>query len=94
MGRILFIQIQPYAYPGLYYICGALKSKGHSYEVLASDNRQVIAEKIRAFQPDVIGFPCLTGIHREILKVAAGIKEDFPQIGWHPSDAFSSDFGG
>lgn len=90
MGRILIIQIQPYAYPGIYYICGALRFRNHDYKVIATDNQAEIAECIRTFEPDLIGFPCLTGIHREVLRVAGEIKEVFPQSlillgGIHPT---------
>lgn len=79
MARILFVQLQPYAYPGLYYICGALKASGHEYEVIAGSDFAVATAKVRAFNPSVIGFPCFTGIHKDVLKMAAFLKKEFPQ---------------
>ncbi len=90
MARILFVQTQSFAYPGLYYICGALKSAGHDYNVLAGNRYKIIAERIKIFNPDVIGFPCLTGMHKEVLGIASVIKKDFPHCkillgGIHPT---------
>lgn len=90
MARILFLQPQQYAYPGLYYICGALKRTSHPYRVLATNRFANISEGIREFKPDIIGFPCLTGLHREILQLADQIKEEFPTCkillgGIHPT---------
>ncbi|OGQ96071.1 MAG: hypothetical protein A2521_13255 [Deltaproteobacteria bacterium RIFOXYD12_FULL_57_12] len=78
MARILFLQPQQFAYAGLYYICGTLKSVGHQYSVLAANRPETISKHIREFAPDIIGFPCLTGMHREILAIASSIKEEFP----------------
>ena len=90
MSRILFIQTQQYAYPGLYYICGALKAAGHQYKVHAGNRFDVIAKHVKTFNPDVIGFPCLTGLHKEVLEIAALIKKAFPACkillgGIHPT---------
>jgi len=90
MARILFIQTQPVAFPGLYHICGTLKSAGHQYDVLATNRFNIIAKHINEFRPDVVGFPCLTGMHREILTITALIKKQFPRCktilgGIHPT---------
>jgi len=78
MARILFLQPQQFAYAGLYYICGTLKSVGHQYSVLAANRPEIISRHIKEFAPDIIGFPCLTGMHREILAMATWIKQEFP----------------
>jgi radical SAM superfamily enzyme YgiQ (UPF0313 family) len=90
MARILFLQPQQFAFAGLYYICGTLKSAGHDYDVLATNRFDNIANRIKAFCPDVVGFPCLTGTHREVLHIAASIKKVFPECkiligGIHPT---------
>lgn len=90
MARILFLQPQQYAYPGLYYICGALKKTTHHYRVLATNRLDNVIRGIREFKPDVVGFPCLTGLHREILHLAEQIKQEFPDCkvllgGIHPT---------
>jgi len=79
MARILFLQVQLFPYPGLYYICGALKAAGHEYRVAAGNHPEAVEREIRAFRPQVIGFPAMTGIHREILKAAERIKEFHPE---------------
>ena len=90
MARILFLQPQQYAYPGLYYICGALKKTSHAYRVLATNRSDNVSKGIREFKPDIVGFPCLTGLHREILQIADQIKQEFPTCkillgGIHPT---------
>ena len=90
MASILFLQMQQFAYPGLYYICGALKSAGHRYDVLATNRPSIIRERIETFKPDIIGFPCLTGLHKGILSVSETIKRAFPSCkvllgGVHPT---------
>ncbi len=90
MARILFVQTQQYAYAGLYYICGALKTAGHEYDVITGNRFDRIIKHIQAFSPDIIGFPCLTGIHREVLGIASLIKKNLPSTkillgGIHPT---------
>lgn len=90
MARILFLQPQQFAYAGLYYICGTLKTTVHQYKVCATNQTKTIYSIISEFHPDVIGFPCLTGMHREILSIAAMIKKEFPDVkillgGIHPT---------
>ncbi len=90
MGHILFVQSQTFAYPGLYYICGALKAAGHTYKVLISAKAAPVKQYIATFKPAVVGFPCMTGMHRKVLEIAQGIKQDFPECktllgGIHPT---------
>ncbi len=90
MARILFIQTQQIAYAGLYYICGVLKSKGHQYDVIVHNRFEKIVSHINDFRPEVIGFPCLTGLHRDILRISSRIKNEFPNCkillgGIHPT---------
>ncbi len=90
MGHILFVQTQAFAYPGLYYICGALKESGHQYQVLVSANPLSILEQIEIHQPTVVGFPCMTGMHKTVLQIALEIKNAYPDCktligGIHPT---------
>ena len=80
MGRILFLQNQTFAYPGIYYICGALKARGHEYRVLLAADRQAVSEHIRKERPHLVAFPCLTGIHKDVLASAREIKAQFPDL--------------
>jgi len=90
MARILFVQLQQFPFPGLYYICGALRSSGHEYRVLPTNRFGTIKKHIHTFRPDLIGFPCMSGMHREILRIASQIKNTFPNTriilgGIHPT---------
>lgn len=78
MGSVLFVQQQLFAYAGMYYLCGALREAGHRYEVVVSNLYPTIRARIEAFAPDLVGFPCMTGMHKEILDLATRIKADFP----------------
>ena len=90
MGRILFVQSQTFAYPGLYYICGALKSAGHEYRVLVTADENDVLSCIQHYSPSVVGFPCMTGLHKKVLSTARQIKAEFPDCktlvgGIHPT---------
>ena len=90
MKKILFIQLQEFAFPGLYYLCGALKEKNTPYGVIATNRLPLIVQKIREFKPAVAAFPCMTGSHREILSTAGRLKDFFPGLkillgGIHPT---------
>jgi len=87
---ILFVQLQRYPYPGLYAVCGALRDAGFRYEVLVSTDRTTIADRLRTTRPDVVAFPCMTGLHRAVLRAAALVKGIDPEIkvllgGIHPT---------
>ncbi len=90
MGKILFIQMQKYAYPGLYYLCGALKAGGHDYRVVHATDIDDLKPVIDDFRPALVGFSCMTGVHRDIVALSADIKAAFPQVrtilgGVHPT---------
>ncbi|MGA1865124.1 MAG: B12-binding domain-containing radical SAM protein [bacterium] len=90
MARILFIQNQTYTYPGIYYICGILKSTGHHYKVVIDKRDGLLEKEIKDFSPDFAGFPCLTGIHKLVLESAAKVKKYRPDCktlvgGIHPT---------
>jgi anaerobic magnesium-protoporphyrin IX monomethyl ester cyclase len=86
----LFIQLQRYAYPGMYSVCGALKEAGVRYDVLVSNEVAAIVERIRSYRPDVVAIPCMTGPHRAVLRAAALVKRTSPDVkvllgGIHPT---------
>ncbi|MCW8915411.1 MAG: B12-binding domain-containing radical SAM protein [Magnetovibrio sp.] len=90
MGKVLFIQTQKYAYPGLYYLCGALKEAGHEYQVIHALKLEEAASVIDEFQPDLIGYSCMTGAHKAILELSSEIKAKYPNVpivlgGIHPT---------
>lgn len=90
MAKILFIQMQKYAYPGLYYLCGALREAGHDYRVISALTLKECVPTMDAFQPDLIGFSCMTGVHRNILDLSAKLKSAYQDVkivlgGIHPT---------
>ena len=90
MARMLFIQTQKYAYPGLYYLCGALKAAGHDYRVVHGTGLGQLKPVFEAFQPQLVGFSCMTGAHRGIVALSADIKASYPDVrtilgGVHPT---------
>lgn len=90
MAKVLFIQTQKYAYPGLYYLCGALRDAGHEYRVIHALELDEVADTIQAFQPTLIGFSVMTGPHKAILRLSSQIKQHHPDIkillgGIHPT---------
>ncbi len=90
MARILFIQPQQVAFPGLYYICGALREAGHTYSVAAPSDPKEAVRAVAETDPQIVGFPCMTGFHKQILETASEIKRAFPACpivlgGVHPT---------
>jgi len=89
MAKLLMIQIQPLPYAGTAYLNGALKSKNHNFVLYVSNNIKNILSKISDEKPDMIGFPCMSSIHKEILSISKKIKEKYniPIIlgGSHPT---------
>jgi len=74
MAKILMVQIQPYPYAGVAYLCAAARTHGHSFVLaLGSDVARILRE-IESEKPDCIGFTCMTGIHAEALSIARAIK--------------------
>ncbi|MEO5378192.1 MAG: B12-binding domain-containing radical SAM protein [Magnetococcus sp. DMHC-6] len=74
MARIVFAQTQLFAYPGLYYLCGALKSAGHTYRLEMNSHIPTLVEGVIRQKPDIVGFPCMTGMHKDALQAAKEIK--------------------
>lgn len=90
MARILFAQPQKVAYPGLYYICGALRESGHEYRVVVPSSPSELVEAVLRLRPHVVGFPCMTGLHRQVLEFASEVKRQVPDTrillgGVHPT---------
>jgi len=49
-----------------------------------------VSKHVKNFRPDVIGFPCLTGVHRNVLELSSMLKKEFPHCkillgGIHPT---------
>ena len=90
MARILLVQNQMSVHPGIYYLCGMLRSAGHEYRVVVDQGKERTLRELDAFSPDFVAFPCLTGIHKLVLRSAAAIKRARPRCqilvgGAHPT---------
>jgi len=78
MARIAFIQNIAYEYLGTEYLAGALKEKGHKVELFLDNNTERLLKEVARFGPDLTGFSCTTGIHRELLDIAKKLKRILP----------------
>lgn len=76
MAKILMIQVQVTPYAGTAYLNGAAISGGHEFRLLLSDGKKTILKKIISEKPDIIGFSCMSGFHKEILEISAEIKKE------------------
>jgi anaerobic magnesium-protoporphyrin IX monomethyl ester cyclase len=89
MARFLMLQIQGVPYAGVAYICGAVRSRGHSFSLFIHNDIKKIIEDIDKEKPDIIGFSCMTCFFQDYSRIAKKIKEkyDIPIImgGPHPT---------
>ena len=92
--RILFIQnngIQESI--GVANLSGILKANGHDTDLQLVSHARDLRASIRAFDPGLIAFSALTGVHRPIEELAIAIKRDFdvPIIVGGPHPTYSPD---
>src|SRR3989338_219802 len=112
--RVLFVYpnlFSLYAWtPGIMILSAYLKEHGHETALLHINNEfglpldlPKIVEKARAFKPDVVGITAITFEYPVADKIAAAMKEAFPNVpvllgGTHatikPDDLASSNFDG
>jgi len=92
MARIAFVQNLAFEYLGIMYLSSVLQSYGHRVEVFVEHGQGIdrLIRESKDFKPDIIGFPCTTGIHRWALRAAGLFKAKFPQAkivfgGPHPT---------
>lgn len=79
MARVAFVQNIAFEYLGVMYISAMLKKHGHVVEMfIVSNNENRTIEEMAAFGPDLVGFPCTTGVHRYALRFAGKVKEKMP----------------
>lgn len=74
MARIAFVQNLAFEYLGVMFISSILKKNGHSVEVFIGNNLKKIADEVKAYRAEIVGFPCLTGNHHWCLKASEVIK--------------------
>lgn len=76
MARIAFVQNLAFEYLGVMYISSLLKKNGHRVEVfLSSSNIEKVIKELVDYRPDLVGFPCSTGIHKQSLEFANELKK-------------------
>ena len=89
MGKLLFIQSSNWEYLGLMYLSAMLKSHNHQTKLVIGKEMDDFKGVIEAFQPDVIGFPVMTGSQNWAAKLARQIKVKYGIIsimgGPHPT---------
>ena len=79
MARVAFVQNMAFEYLGVMYISAMLKKHGHKVEMfIVGKNEEKAIEEISSFKPDLVGFPCTTGVHRWALKFAGKMKDKVP----------------
>ncbi|MDO8446183.1 MAG: radical SAM protein [Deltaproteobacteria bacterium] len=79
MARVAFVQNMAFEYLGVMYISAMLKKHGHKVEMfIVGKNEEKTIEEISSFKPDLVGFPCTTGVHRWALKFAGKMKLRVP----------------
>ena len=77
MARIALVQNLHFEYLGIMYISSILKQNGHHVEIFIPKGGKKIESSLKEiadFRPDVVGFPCTTGIHKWALKFAEILK--------------------
>ena len=92
--RVLFIQnngIQESI--GVANLSGILKGNGHRTDLLLVSHTKDLISEIKAFDPGLIAFSALTGVHRPIERLAWAIKEhvNVPVIVGGPHPTYSPD---
>ncbi len=99
MSRIAFVQNLSFEYLGFAYLAGILKKNKHHVEIFIGDGGRKMVSEIIGYEPDIIGFSCTTGVHRQCLKIAGELKRKtktpiifggphptyFPEIIEHPA---------
>lgn len=76
--KLLFIQDSGLSESiGLMDISAVLKANGHDCNLLIASEEKNLFKKIQEYNPDIIGFSCVTGMHRWVISVANQIKKKF-----------------
>lgn len=92
--KVLFIQnngIQESI--GVANLSGILKANGHQTELMLVSHTPDLMDAIRAYDPGLIAFSALTGVHRSLEELAVRIKQhmDVPIIVGGPHPTYSPD---
>ena len=73
---------------GVFYISAVLKQAGHDVRMFVTDNKLV--DKLRAYDPGLVGFTAVTGNHLWAAETAEELREEVPNAkfilgGPHPT---------
>ena len=81
MARIAFVQNLAFEYLGVMYLSSLLKNNGHCVEVFIEYGQGIdrLIKEAGDFKPDIIGFPCTSGIHRWAKAAARLFKNICPK---------------
>jgi anaerobic magnesium-protoporphyrin IX monomethyl ester cyclase len=74
MARIAFVQDVWMEYVGTMYLASVLKLAGNIVEIFIGAETNKLIESISRFDPDIVGFSCMTGQHEYAVKMAQCIK--------------------
>jgi len=78
MAKVAFVQNLDFEYLGVMYLSAVLKKYNHQTEVFIGSDAKKLAKEIKNYSPDLVGFPCTTGLHNWCLNVAQEIKKTIP----------------
>ena len=69
--KLLFIQDSGLSESiGLMNISAILKANGHDCNLFIVSEEKNLFKKIYAYNPDIIGFSCITGMHKWVISLA------------------------
>jgi radical SAM superfamily enzyme YgiQ (UPF0313 family) len=75
MAKVAFVQNLAFEYMGFMCLSAALKGQSHEVEVFLADEGGQFIEDIAAYDPDIVGFSCITGSHEWCVKIALRLKK-------------------
>lgn len=98
MARIAFLQRLWTDHLGVMTVSAAARARGHDTRLFVWEGPRTL-ERLRAFAPQVVGFPVTTGAHPWVLRTALRVREErrcvilvggphatfFPEVSLHPA---------
>lgn len=76
MASLLFLHESPFEFLGVLSLCGFLKEKGHSVDVLIkAEEGKRFWDKAKEFKPDWVGLSSIAGLHQESYRLARQAKD-------------------
>lgn len=75
MAKLAFVLYEWYETLGPMHILSVLQQAGHSVDVFIAGGEKDLLASVMAFNPQVVAFSCLTGLHPMALEAAEDIKK-------------------